>query len=73
MNELVDREHNDYEFAPGARKTTQEIAKRAIVLCCVAASGEFKPGEFNDWLMGENVWEELSPLELDQDYPLHEG
>lgn len=68
MKELVDRggdPNPDFEFVPGVRRTAQEIARRAIVLCCVAASQQFPAGEFNEWLKREGLWGDLSPLEVD--------
>ncbi len=53
--------HDDFE--PGPRKTAQEIARRSIVLQCVAQCGEYAPGRFNEWLKQEGLWEDVSPAE----------
>jgi hypothetical protein len=55
----VSRDH------PHTRRSASEVARRALVLCCVAAVDEFPPGEFNGWLKRWGLWEELSPLEAD--------
>src|ERR1700761_5103450 len=54
----------DEDFAPGPRRSAQQVARRCIILCCVCASLEFSPGYFNDWLQQEGLWDDLSPLEL---------
>lgn len=58
-----DIEGPDDDYLPGPRRSAQEVARRCIILCCVAASVEFSPGYFNDWLQSEGLWSELSPRE----------
>ncbi len=69
MKPLLDRggsgpEDEDDDFRPGARRSAQAVARRCLVLGCVAASLEFSPGYFSDWLRDEGLWEELSPREV---------
>jgi hypothetical protein len=68
MKPLLDRGFSgdsDEDFPIGPRKSAAEIARRAIILCCVAASPKFEPGEFNDWLRDQQLWGEVSPIELE--------
>lgn len=55
---------SDEDFAPGTRRSAQDVARRCIILCCVCASLEFSPGYFNEWLQKEGLWEHLSPREV---------
>jgi Domain of unknown function (DUF4272) len=69
MKPLLDRggtgEFDDDDFEPGPRRTAVEVARRAIILCCVAASKAFPPGEFNAWLEREGLWKDVSPKEVE--------
>jgi hypothetical protein len=68
MKPLLDRggpgPDDEGDFPIGPRRTAQEVARRAIILCCVTASLEFEPGTFNGWLKREGLWDEVSPIEV---------
>ena len=68
MEPLLSRKTTDTETAldpdeAGQWRSPREVAERCIILCCVAAVGEFDPGHFVQWLMDEHLWETTSPLE----------
>jgi hypothetical protein len=68
MEPLFNRGGSDepeFDFQPGPRRSAQEVARRCIVLCCIAASPQFPRGEFDAWLRNEGLWEELSPKEVE--------
>jgi hypothetical protein len=46
-------------------RTAQEVARRVLVLSCVASAHRFPAGAFNDWLRRWHLWSELSALEDD--------
>ena len=56
---------NEDDFPLGPRRTAQDIARRCIILCCVAASPQFPPGNFSEWLRREGLWGEVSPKEIE--------
>jgi len=41
---------DDWENIPWLRPDARQIAERCIVLLCVAASTDFEPGHFNQWI-----------------------
>lgn len=59
----ADTHEPEDEFAPGVRRSAQEVARRCIILTCLCASLEFSPGYFNGWLQREGLWEDVSPRE----------
>lgn len=42
-----------------------EVAKRCIVLCCVASHSDDSSLFFEDWLKEEGIWPEVSPEEAE--------
>jgi hypothetical protein len=53
--------HDD--FQPGPRKTAQEIARRCLILYCVALSGRSNSRGLAEWLQREDLWDDVSPAE----------
>ncbi|MGO4213851.1 DUF4272 domain-containing protein [Terriglobus sp. 2YAB30_2] len=53
----------DWENVPWLRPGARQIAERCIVLLCVAASKDFEPGHFSEWIEENGLWHAVSPNE----------
>jgi len=68
---LATQQALDWREASGLRlrssrlRTAQEVARRVLVLSCVASAHQFPAGTFNDWLRRWHLWNELSALETE--------
>lgn len=59
-------EHDEDEFIDDEFRTAEEIAKRSLVLGALISTVYGAPiSEAEDWLKAENLWDELSPQELE--------